>query len=81
MWHNFRETLLTFETSYFARLNYVHRNAEKHGLVLRAEQYPWCSASWFAREATAAQQKTIAAFPVDRVKIFDEYDPVWKAKD
>ncbi|WP_035613776.1 transposase [Haloferula sp. BvORR071] len=81
VWHNFRETLLTFESSYFARLNYVHRNAEKHGLVRRAEQYPWCSAGWFAREATSAQQKTIAAFPVDRVKVYDEYAPVWQAKD
>ena len=77
IWHNFRETELTFEKSYFARLNYVHRNAEKHGLVTDAESYPWCSAAWFARNATAAQRKVIDSFPIDRVKVFDEYVPVW----
>ena len=51
VWHNFRETLLTFERSYLARLNYVHQNPVKHGLVPVANQYPWCSAAWFERTA------------------------------
>src|SRR5262245_44617663 len=34
VWHNYRETRLTYEKSYRARLNYVHQNAVKHGLVL-----------------------------------------------
>jgi len=33
VWHNYRETLLSFQASYFARLNYAHKNAVKHGLV------------------------------------------------
>ena len=33
VWHNFRETRLTYEKSYLARLNYTHQNAVKHGLV------------------------------------------------
>jgi len=33
VWFNFRDTKLTFERSYLARLNYVHQNAVKHGLV------------------------------------------------
>jgi putative transposase len=52
VWHNFRETRLTYEKSYLARLNYVHRNPVKHKLVLVASQYPWCSAAWFERTAT-----------------------------
>src|SRR6266568_434531 len=40
VWYNFRETKLTYERSYFARLNYVHKNAVRHGLVLVANQYP-----------------------------------------
>ena len=32
VWFNFWDTKLTFETSYLARLNYVHQNAVKHGL-------------------------------------------------
>jgi len=46
VWYNFWDTKLTFEKSYLARLNYVHQNPVKHGLVLLANQYPWCSAGW-----------------------------------
>lgn len=75
VWHNFRETRLTYEKSYFARLNYVHRNAVKHGLVLTPDSYPWCSAGWFEREASPAQVRTIYSFPQERVKVMDEYQP------
>jgi putative transposase len=79
VWFNFRETRLTYEKSYLARLNYTHRNAVKHKLVPVANQYPWCSAAWFERTATAAQVKTIYGFKTDRAQICDEYDaaPEW----
>ena len=76
VWHNYRETRLTFEKSYLARLNYTHQNAVKHGLVPVAKQYPWCSAAWFERAATAAQVKTIYSFKTDRLDIPDAYTPV-----
>ncbi|MCI0380848.1 MAG: hypothetical protein L0215_24970 [Gemmataceae bacterium] len=76
VWFNFWETQLTFEKSYFARLNYVHQNAVKHRLTTVASQYPWCSAAWFERTATSAQVKTIYSFKFDRLKIADDYDPV-----
>jgi len=40
LWHNFWETKLTYQKSYLARLNYVHQNPVKHGLVVVANQYP-----------------------------------------
>jgi putative transposase len=67
---------LTFEKSYLARLNYVHQNAVKHGLVRIANQYPWCSAAWFERTATPAQVETIYSFKTDKVRVFDEFEPV-----
>ena len=73
VWHNYRETLLTYEKSYLARLSYVHRNPVKHGLVRVATLYPWCSAAWFERTATAAQVKTVYRFTADRVNVYDEY--------
>ena len=76
VWFNYWDTRLTFENSYFARLNYVHQNAVKHGLVLRANQYPWCSASWFERVATKTQVKTIYSFKIDKIHIEDDYDPI-----
>ena len=77
VWHNFRETRLTYEKSYLARLNYVHQNAVKHGLVPVANQYPWCSAAWFERTARPAQVKTVYGFKTDllRVEDVDEVDP------
>ena len=74
VWHNFCETLLTYEKSYLARLNYTHQNAVKHGLVSVASQYPWCSAAWFERTTTAAQVKTIYGFKTDRLQVSDEYE-------
>ena len=73
VWYNFWDTKLTFEKSYLARLNYVHQNAVKHGLVLVANQYPWCSAAWFERTASPASVKTIYSFKTDRLKIDDYY--------
>lgn len=72
VWYNFRETRLTFENSYLARLNYVHQNAVRHGLVPVANQYRWCSAAWFERTATPAQVSTIYSFKVDRVNVGDD---------
>jgi putative transposase len=76
VWHNFWDTRLTFEKSYLARLNYVHQNPVKHGLVPKAALYPWCSAAWFERTARPAQVKTIYDFKLDKVKVYDEYEPL-----
>ena len=67
LWHNFRETHLTFQRGYLARLNYVHQNAAHHGLVAAGSDWPWCSAAAFQREATPAWVKTIAGFKFDEI--------------
>jgi putative transposase len=76
VWFNYWETRLTFETSYRARLSYVHQNPVKHGLVPVANQYRWCSAAWFERTATRAQVRTIYGFKTGQVHVQDDYDPV-----
>jgi len=73
VWYNFWDTKLTYEKSYLARLNYVHQNPVKHGLVRVANQYPWCSAAWFERTASPTAVKTIYSFKTDRVNIYDDY--------
>jgi putative transposase len=73
VWFNYRETRLTYQRSYLARLNYVHQNPVKHGLVPVANQYSWCSAAWFERTASAAMVKSIYRFKVDRVIVYDEF--------
>ncbi|HKR58279.1 MAG TPA: hypothetical protein VJS64_00995 [Pyrinomonadaceae bacterium] len=74
IWHNFWETKLTYVKSYLARLNYVHQNPVKHGLVSVANQYPWCSARWFERSVRSAQMRTIYRFKIDRLRVYDEFE-------
>jgi putative transposase len=74
VWHNFWETKLTHRNSYLARLNYVHQNPVKHGLVYVANQYPWGSAGWFERTARPAQVRTIYGFKIDKLRVVDDYD-------
>jgi putative transposase len=76
VWFNFWDTQLTFEKSYLARLNYVHQNPVKHGLVKVANQYRWCSAAWFERTASPAQIHTIYSFKTSKVNVLDDFEPV-----
>jgi putative transposase len=73
VWFNFWDTKLTYERSYLARLNYVHQNAVKHGLVSVASKYPWCSAAWFERTSSPAMIKTIYGFKIDKLYVDDDY--------
>ena len=73
VWHSFWDTHLTYQKSYLARLNYVHNNPVKHGLVTNAEQYLWCSAAWFARVADGSFYRTVTSFGADRMNIDDDF--------
>jgi putative transposase len=75
VWHNYWETRLTYRPSYLARLSYVHQNAVKHGLVHRANLYPWCSASFFEQSTSPAMVKSIYNFKLEKVSIGDDFDP------
>ena len=74
VWFQYWETALTFPKSYFARLSYVHRNAVHHKIVREASLYPWCSAGWFQRRATASFFKRIMDMKIDRVNVEDDFE-------
>ena len=76
VWFQFFDSQITFPESYFARLKYVHENPAHHGVVSRAENYPWCSAHWFARTVDAAFRKTVESFQTDRIHVLDSFAPV-----
>ena len=67
VWQNYRDTHLTYQNSYLARLNYTHTNAVHHHLVGRARDYPWCSARPFIDACTPARVKTISSFHYDDI--------------
>jgi putative transposase len=73
IWHQFWDTHITFQNSYLARLNYVIQNLVKHKLVIRADLYPWCSASWFEKNATKAFFETVTNMKIDQLKVFDDF--------
>ena len=72
LWQNFRETHLTFQRSYLARLNYVHQNAAHHGLVQVGSDWKWCSAKKFKESVTPAWLKTIVSFKYDEIATEDD---------
>lgn len=74
VWYQYFDTHITYQSSYFARLNYVHRNAVHHGVTQNAEDYRWCSAAWFAEYARPAFLKTVCGFKVDRVNVRDDFE-------
>ena len=74
VWFQYFDTHITYPESYFARLKYVHENPVHHGVVTRAANYRWCSASWFERTADAAFRKTVQGFKTDRIHVLDSFD-------
>ena len=74
VWHNYWDTKLTYEKSYFARLNYVHQNPVKHGLVRVANQYPWCPQRG-SRHGIYRQVRTIYSFKINPLRMADDYEP------
>jgi putative transposase len=74
VWFQYWETVVNYQKSRLARLNYVHTNAVRHGLVREPSSYPWCSAGWFERNASRAFYATVMRFPSDRVNVPDDFD-------
>jgi len=74
VWFEYWDTHLTYSNSFLSRLNYVHSNPVRHGLVPIPEKYLWCSASWFAREATPAFRTMVMNFPSEKTAVPDDYE-------
>ena len=74
VWFQYFDSQITFTNSYLPRLKYVHQNPVHHGVIDRAEDYPWCSAGWFVRTAPAAFRKTVESFRTDSLSVYDRFD-------
>jgi putative transposase len=73
VWYRAWDTRLSYEKSYLARLAYVHNNPVKHGLADSAQDYEFCSASWFANNANRPFYETVMSFKTDRVNVYDDF--------
>jgi putative transposase len=74
VWFQFRDTELTYERSWLARLRYTHENAVHHRVVTAATQYRWCSAAWFETNARPSFVNVVRSFKIDRVNVADDFD-------
>jgi len=73
VWMNYRETLITHQTSFLARLNYIHQNPVKHHLTATAEQYAWSSFRWFSTHASPGFVQSVSRFSNDRLVVWDDF--------
>jgi putative transposase len=73
VWYQYWDSCITYERSYFARLNYVHTNPVKHGIVANAGDYPWCSMAWFLRNADENHRRSVLAACSDGISIRDDF--------
>ena len=75
VWFQYFDTHITFPNSYLPRLKYVHQNPVHHGIVAYAENYPWCSAAWFARTTRSGFRRTVEGFKTDALSVMDDFIP------
>lgn len=73
VWFQYWDSRITYQSSYYARLNYVHNNPVQHGLVNNAVKYKWCSASWFEETADESFRNIISSLKTDRLKTPDDF--------
>lgn len=73
VWHNYWDTCLTYEKSYYARLHYVHINPVKHGLVQNAIDYPFCSYKWFIEQGNEDLKEQVFNQPIDKINVTDDF--------
>ena len=71
--YNYWDSCITYESSYFARLNYIWYNPTKHGYVENAEE--WSFGSYFERIKAEKRELEILKekYPCNRVKVKDDF--------
>jgi len=69
----YRNTCLTHERSYFARLYHTHVNPVKHEVIDRATNHEWCSKANFLRESNPVFLRAILSFPIDELNARDDF--------
>ena len=72
IWWNYWDTCLTYESSYYSRLNYLWNNPLKHGLAEKPED--WKFGSYYYRFKEQPEYLREKQYPFDKVKVFDDFN-------
>ena len=73
IFNNYWDTCITFERSYYARLNYLYQNPVKHGYVRNAQDYEWGSFFFRYQQNKEYVEKLQMEFPCDAVLVADDF--------
>jgi len=73
IFYNYWDSCITFEKSYFARLNYIYYNPIRHGYVEEASDYIWCSYKYRVNAEPEYVKDLKGRFPWDKVKVKDDF--------
>ncbi len=71
--HNYWDTCITYERSYYCRLNYIWNNPVKHGYVEYPEDWEYGSYFYRIRELENDTHKIMNNYPIDRIHVEDDF--------
>ena len=71
VWFNYWDKCISYESSYFSRLNYIWYNPVKHGYCQYAEDYAFGSFSQRLLEDAEYMEQIRIKFPFDKLDVFD----------
>lgn len=73
IWYNYWDTCLTYERSYFARINYTWFNPVKHFLINDPVKWEFGSYYYRFRENEDAVRELVRNYPFDKIKVEDDF--------
>lgn len=73
LWYNYWDTCITYESSYYSRLNYIWYNPVKHNYVRNPED--WTHGSFYFRIKEEGEKVNFIheKYPCDKLKLYDNY--------
>ena len=73
IFYNYWDSCITFEKSYFTRLNYIYYNPVKHGYVEEAGDYLWGSYRLRLQIEPDHLNQMKEKYPWDKIKVKDDF--------
>ena len=73
VWWNYWDSIITYEKSYYSRINYIHFNPVKHGYTNDPLTYAFSSYGEFYKSDQDRTVALINAYPFDKVKVNDDF--------
>ncbi len=73
IWWNYWDTCITYEKSYFARLNYLWYNPQKHALISQAENWKFGSLYYRIQNNKEYVSRLRTEYPFNLVKVKDDF--------